>query len=142
MNDLYGIRISHQQVANYAKAAALVVKPFVDTYDYGASPNMVGDETYIKVKGVKGFVWFIMDAVSRSILGYRVSSDRGVGPCILAMRMALQHFKTQSQKLPEPALSCEPYIYTLSPKTLGSPSGIYSHFGKYGFAIYVVSFKY
>jgi len=97
MNDLYGIRISHQQVANYAKAAALVVKPFVDTYDYGASPNMVGDETYIKVKGVKGFVWFIMDAVSRSILGYRVSSDRGVGPCILAMRMALQHFK----KLPE-----------------------------------------
>lgn len=97
MNDLYGIRISHQQVANYAKAAALVIKPFVDTYDYGASPNMVGDETYIKVKGVKGFVWFIMDAVSRSILGYRVSSDRGVGSCILAMRMALQHFK----KLPE-----------------------------------------
>lgn len=97
MNDLYGIRISHQQVANYARVAALVIKPFVDTYDYGASPNMVGDETYIKVKGVKGFVWFVMDAASRSILGYRVSSDRGVGACILAMRMALQHFR----KLPE-----------------------------------------
>ena len=97
MNDLYGIRISHQQVANYAKAAALVIKPFVDNYDYNASASMVGDETYIKVRGVKGFVWFIMDAVSRSILGYRVSENRGVGPCILAMRMAFRHFR----KLPE-----------------------------------------
>ena len=88
MNDLYGIRISHQQVANYARA---------DTYDYNASPTLVGDETYIKVRGLKGFVWFIMDAASRSILGYRVSADRGVGACIMAMRMALQHFK----KLPD-----------------------------------------
>lgn len=97
LNDLYGIRISHQQVANYARTAALVIKPFVDTYDYKPSASMVGDETCIKVKGVKGFVWFIMDAASRSILGYRVSDNRGVGPCIMAMRMALQHFS----KLPE-----------------------------------------
>lgn len=97
MNDLYGIHISHQQVANYAKAAALVVKPFVDNYDYNASASMVGDETYIKVRGVKSFVWFIMDAASRSILGYRVSQTRGVGPCIVAMRMAFRHFA----KLPE-----------------------------------------
>ena len=26
LNDLYGIRISHQQVANYARTAALVIK--------------------------------------------------------------------------------------------------------------------
>jgi hypothetical protein len=38
-----------------------------------------------------------MDAVSRSILGYQVSDNRGVGPCILAMRMAFRHLK----KLPE-----------------------------------------
>ena len=36
---------------------------------------MVADETYIKVRGVKGYIWFIMDAVSRSILGYRVSTE-------------------------------------------------------------------
>ena len=39
-----------------------------------------------------------MDAVSRSILGYQVSDNRGVGPCILAMRMAFREFK---DKLPE-----------------------------------------
>ena len=36
MEDLYGVKISHQQVANYAKTAALVIKPFVDNYDYNA----------------------------------------------------------------------------------------------------------
>ena len=98
MRDLYGIEISHQQVANYARIAALVIKPFVDNYDYKPSSTLVADETYIKIRGVKGYVWFIMDAVKRSILGYQVSDNRGVGPCILAMRMALRCFK---EKLPE-----------------------------------------
>ena len=98
LNDLYGIKISHQQVANYARTAALVIKPFVDNYDYKASNTMVADETYIKVRGIKGYVWFIMDAVSRSILGYQVSDNRSVGPCILAMRMAFRHFKELPEK--------------------------------------------
>ena len=98
MNDLYGITISHQMVANYARTAALVIKPFVDNYDYEPSSTLVADETYIKIRGIKGYIWFIMDAVSRSILGYQVSDNRGVGPCILAMRMAFRGFK---DKLPE-----------------------------------------
>lgn len=93
MKDLYNISISHQQVANYARTAALVIKPFVDNYDYKPSATFTADETYIKVRGVKGFIWFIMDAVSRSIIGYRVSDNRSVGPCIMAMRMAFRHFK-------------------------------------------------
>jgi transposase InsO family protein len=54
---------------------------------------MVADETYIKVRGSKGYIWLIMDAMSRSIIGYQVSDNRSVGPCILTMRMALRHFK-------------------------------------------------
>ena len=98
MNDLYGIKISHQMVANYARTAALVIKPFVDNYDYKPSNTLVADETYIKIRGIKGYIWFIMDAVSRSVLGYQVSDNRGVGPCILAMRMAFKGFK---DKLPK-----------------------------------------
>lgn len=97
LKDLYGISISHQQVANYARTAALVIKPFVDNYGYGRSHTYVADETYIKVRGVKSFLWLVIDAASRSILGYRVSDNRGVGPCILAMRMAFRGMK----KLPE-----------------------------------------
>jgi hypothetical protein len=80
-------------VANYARTAAVVIKPFVDHYQYPKSSVMVADETYIKVRGRKGYLWLIMDAVSRSILGYQVSDNRGVGPCILAMRMAFLHLK-------------------------------------------------
>lgn len=98
LNDLYNIKISHQMVANYARTAALVIKPFVDNFDYQPSSTFTADETYIKVRGVKGYVWFIMDAVKRSILGYQVSDNRRVGSCILAMRMALRNFK---DKLPE-----------------------------------------
>jgi hypothetical protein len=90
--------MSYQQVANYARTAALVIKPFVDNFDYNTKNIFTADETYIKVRGVKGYIWFIMDVVSRSIIGYQVSDNRGVGPCILAMRMAFRHLKKLPQK--------------------------------------------
>ena len=83
-------------VANYCKTAAICIKPFVDTYPYEKNPDhlaMTADETYIKVRGIKGYIWFIMNAATRVIIGYQVSDNRGVGPCIMAMRMAFQHLK-------------------------------------------------
>ena len=88
LKDIHGIAISHQQVANYCKTASICVKPFVDRYDYAAGKVFTADETYI---------WFIMDAAKRSIIGYQVSDNRGVGPCILAMRMAFRHLKELSE---------------------------------------------
>ena len=93
LKDLYNIDISHQQVANYCKTAAVCVKPFVDNYDYQTGSVFTADETYIKVRGIKGYIWFIMDAAKRSIIGYQISDNRGVDPCILAMRMAFRHLK-------------------------------------------------
>lgn len=91
LKDLYNIHISHQQIANYCKTAAVCIKPFVDSYDYKTGSVFAADETYIKVRGIKAYIWFIMDAASRSIISYRVSDNRSVGPCILAMRMAFRH---------------------------------------------------
>ena len=54
---------------------------------------MTADETYIKVRGIKGYIWFIMNTATRAIIGYQVSDNRGVGPRIVAMRMAFQHLK-------------------------------------------------
>ena len=101
LKDIHGISISHQMVANYCKTAAICVKPFVDTYPYEKDPSYLafaGDETYIKVRGVKGFIWFIINAATRAIIGYQVSDNRGVGPCIMAMRMAFQHMKELPKK--------------------------------------------
>ena len=97
LKDLYNIDISHQSIANYCKSAAMCIKPFVVNYDYGTGKVFTADETYIKIRGVKAYIWFIMDASKRSIIGNQVSDNRGVGPCILAMRMAFRHLK----KLPE-----------------------------------------
>ncbi len=93
LKEVHNIPISHTMVANYAHTAAAVIKPYVDHYPYKRSDTFVGDETYIKVRKSKGYVWFIMDAISRTILGYRVSSDRAVGSCILTMRMAFNKLK-------------------------------------------------
>ena len=88
LKDLYNISLSHQQIANYCKTAAVCIKPFVDQYPYEKGAAFTADETYI---------WLIMNAASRSIIGYQVSDNRGIGPCILAMRMAFQGLT----KLPE-----------------------------------------
>ena len=90
LKDLYNISISHQQIANYCKTAAICIKPFVDQYPYKKGTVFTADETYIKIRGIKTYVWLIMNAATRSIIGYQVSDNRGVGPCILAMRMAFQ----------------------------------------------------
>ena len=97
LKELYNIDISHQQVANYCKTAAICIKPFADNYNYSTGEVLTADETYIKIRGVKAYIWFIMDAASRSLLGYRISTERDVGACILSMRMAFKHFA----KLPE-----------------------------------------
>ncbi|MGI6684860.1 MAG: IS6 family transposase [Bacillota bacterium] len=91
--EIHGVKISHVTVSKYAKTAATLVKPFVDNYDYKPTNYLAADETYIKIKGIRHYVWFIMDALKKSILGYRVSITRDVGPCILAMRMAFAKFK-------------------------------------------------
>ena len=98
LKDLYNISISHQQIANYCKTAAVCIKPFVDHYDYKTGDVFTADETYIKVRGVKAYIWFIMDAASRSIIGYQVSDNRSVCPCILAMRMAFRHLTELPKK--------------------------------------------
>ena len=53
LKDLYNISISHQQIANYCRTAAICVKPFVDNYDYGSGSVFTADETYIKIRGIR-----------------------------------------------------------------------------------------
>lgn len=92
LEEVHGIKMSHTTVASYALSAAAIIKPFVDNFEYKPSNILSADETYIKVKGISHYVWIVMDACKKSILGYQVSDTRAVGPCILAMRMAFDKF--------------------------------------------------
>ena len=91
--EIHQVKISHVMVSKYAKAASVIVKPFVDSFDYKPTNYLAADETYVKIKGVNHYIWFVMDALKKSILGYQVSNTRSIGPCILAMRMAFDKFK-------------------------------------------------
>ena len=73
LKEIHGIEISHTMVNNYAKTAAVLIRPFVDSYDYNPSHELAADETYIKIKGVKSYVWLIMDAVS--VLSWDIRSQ-------------------------------------------------------------------
>ena len=97
LKDLYNISISHQQIANYCRTAAICIKPFVDLYPYEKGGAFTADETYIKIRGIRAYIWLIINTATRTIIGYRASDNRGVGPCILAMRMAFRGLT----KLPE-----------------------------------------
>jgi len=92
LREVHGISISHSHVANMAKTAAVIVKPFVDSFDYKPTSSLVADETYIKTKGKRYYIWFVLDAVKKSILGYKISSKRDLEPCMVALRMAFDKF--------------------------------------------------
>jgi len=93
MKEVHGLKISHGTVSNYANAAAVLVKPFVDTFDYKPTNNLCGDETYIKVKGKSHYVYFVMDAVKKNILAYPVSATRDTFAAIRALDDSLSKFK-------------------------------------------------
>jgi len=99
LREIHGVSISHTHVRNYANTAASVIKCFVDTYDYKPSKHLVADETYVKIKGVKGYIWFVMDACKKSILGYKLSQTRSLSPCIQAMRSAFDKYTKFPQNL-------------------------------------------
>ena len=91
--EIHGVKISHVMVSRYAITAAALVKPYADNYDYKPTNYLAADETYTKVKGRTQYIWLVMDAIKKSILGYQASFTRDTGPCILTMRMAFDKFK-------------------------------------------------
>ena len=93
--DVHRVSISHQTVANYASAAARIIKPFVDNYPYDLSECLaiVGDETYIKVLGKNHYVFFIMDGIKKILTSYSVFKNRDGIAAIKAIYETLSKFK-------------------------------------------------
>lgn len=61
--EIHGVKISHVMASKYAKTTAALVQPFVDNFNYKPTNYLSADETYTKVKGIRYYVWFIMDAI-------------------------------------------------------------------------------
>jgi putative transposase len=94
MRDIHGVNISHQTVINHANAAATLLKPFVDNYEYPLTSSICGDETYIKVNGKWHYVFFIIDTVKKIITSHHLSPKRDTIAAIKAIDDTLSKFKT------------------------------------------------
>ena len=72
LHEIHGIKISHQQVANYLKTAAVCVKPFVDNYDYQAGSVLLLMKPtlrFVELKAISGSSWMPPNVPS-SVTGY------------------------------------------------------------------------
>lgn len=82
LKDLFGIKISHQTIINYINSAASVLAPFVDKNSPAPKSTSAADETYIIVNGIWHYTWFIIDAQTRAICSYNLSTTRSVQPAL------------------------------------------------------------
>lgn len=85
MHDIHQLKITHQTVLNNANSVALLTKPFIDNYPYELSNSFCGDETYIRVKGKRHYLFFFFDTTKRIILSYQASPNRDTPSAISAV---------------------------------------------------------
>lgn len=76
LRQVHGIDISHQTVMNYASKISKIIKALVDKYPYKLGHTMVGDETYVRVKGKNNYVFFWSDPISKIITSYQIYATR------------------------------------------------------------------
>jgi putative transposase len=88
LKQIFGITVSYQTVLNYAEAAAYYCHLFNLVHKGEIDDHSAGDETYIKVCGQHGYVFFFISAVRRTITAYHVADSRGTLPATIAMREA------------------------------------------------------
>jgi transposase-like protein len=85
LQNIFGIKISYQTVLNYVETAAYYLHHFNQTYKGDVDSHVAGDETYIKQQGLWHYVWLMISAKSRKIVGYNYSDNRSVKPAIAVM---------------------------------------------------------
>jgi transposase-like protein len=88
LRQLFGIVISHQTVLNYAEAAAYYCHHFNLAHKGVLATHLPGDETYIKICGKHGYVFFFLSETRRQIVAYHVADSRSTLPATVAMKEA------------------------------------------------------
>jgi putative transposase len=96
MRDVFGYnKVSYQTVLNYAQAVAYYAHQF-NLKHKGAINNIsVADETYIKIKGLQNYVWFVLSESKHTITAYHISDNRETVSALTALNEA---FKTAKDK--------------------------------------------
>lgn len=74
-----------------------MLEKLLNNYKYELTPNIVGDETYIKVKGKTNYVFFFSDAETKIITSNRIFENRTAINAIKSINNTLNKY----DKLPD-----------------------------------------
>ena len=97
--DLFGVKISHQTIANYAEAAASLTQYLITNYKYDIGNIQTGDETYINVSGKKNYVFFFSDTIKKIITAWHIYPNRDTRNAVESILMALNKYNEIPENL-------------------------------------------
>lgn len=86
MKDLYGINISHTTINTYCNMALSLVYSINSTKTDMISNQIVGDETYIKVK-------------DKNIVSYHISEKRDFNACATVFLKLVEKYEEKPKEL-------------------------------------------
>lgn len=90
LSNVFEKSTSYQTVLNYARYSAGFCHRFNINFKEPAGTTQVGDETYIKIKGKNGYVFFFVSPTNRAINAYHIDDTRDTLPATIAMNEALR----------------------------------------------------
>lgn len=99
MYDIHEVKLSRQTILNYAEAVAKTLRPFLDNYPYDLSDDLVGDETYLRVKGKWHYLFYFYDVVRKIILADYVTPKRTTESACIAIYQVVKRYAKVPEKL-------------------------------------------
>lgn len=76
---VFNIKVSHTTISNWCKKFAPLFDnirlELISTLDFNSDEWHV-DETVVKISGVKYYIWFVVDAETRFVIGFHLSPHR------------------------------------------------------------------
>ena len=88
LRTVFNIKVSHVTISNWCTKFApmfdnmrIKLLPFIDLN----SDEWHGDETYVKINGVQYYLWFVIDAETRFIVGFNLSEHRDSAAAVAVM---------------------------------------------------------
>ena len=89
----YNVKVSHQTISDWCKKFAPmwqnIALELIPTLDFN-SDEWHADETIVKIKGVKHYIWFIIDSETRFVLGFHLSPRR-TSPQAFSLFQSVKH---------------------------------------------------
>ena len=100
LKNVHNIKMCHQTVINIMEAAASYVTKIMDKNPVKlVGKECSADETYLKVNGETRYTWFVIDTISKAIVGFHLSNQRDTKNALIAL---IDAFGKEPQKLQIP----------------------------------------